>query len=178
MSPGWHLCLWFEYPQSPAQYHPGPAPLCRPNRCGSLSSMHRLTTPPMGRAGEEGVAFASHSPQSNLLWKHFVKQTFVWPKSKPWSPRLICLSAQPLAFCPVSWLVWTGHCPRPEQIWSPATSPRYAPSYEPNVWIMMAEDGKTTAGSRPASSGTTPRPQIKPDYLSSHSLERKHFKPG
>lgn len=177
MSPGWHLCLWFEYPQSPAQYRRGPAPLRRPNRCGSLSSMHRLTAPPMGKTGEEGVAFGSHPPQSNLLWKHFVKQSFVWPKSKAWSPRLIRPSAQPLTFCSVSRLVWTLDIFQdPSRSDPQLLPPRYTPSQEPNVRITEA--GKRTPQSKAASSGTTPRPQIKPDYLSSHSLDRKHFKPG
>lgn len=124
MSPGWHLCLWFEYPQSPAQYRPGPAPPCRPNRCGSPLLNAPFDNPADGQGlARRGRPFGSHPPRSNLLWKHFVKQMFVCPKSKPWSPPLIRLSAQPWTFYSVSWLVWTGRFPRPEQIWSLATSP-------------------------------------------------------
>lgn len=103
-----------------------PVPLLRAGLTGAeaLSSMRRLTTRDGQGLARRGQPIGSHPPRSNLLWKHFVKQMFVCPKSKPWSPPLICLSAQPLTFYSVSWLVWTRHFPRPEQIWSLATSPR------------------------------------------------------
>lgn len=38
MNEPWLTALfWLWYPQSPAQYHPGPAPLCCPNRCDPSS---------------------------------------------------------------------------------------------------------------------------------------------
>lgn len=58
--------------------------------------MHRLTRPWMGQGGGGGRLWSS-----SALIRRTIKTllTFVWPKSKPWSLRLIHLSAQ--AFTPL-----------------------------------------------------------------------------
>ena len=80
MNEPWLTALfWLWYPQSPAQYHPGPAPLGCPNRCDPSLSMHRLTRPRMGRGGcvwggrgGGGMLWSTSSlihPTIKTLWK-------------------------------------------------------------------------------------------------------------
>lgn len=180
MSPGWHLCLWFEYPQSPAQYRPGPAALCRPNRCASLSSMHHLTAPPIGRAGGwgGGLWFTSASVQPTM--ETLSKTNICLAKVKVLEPsaRLsVCLSVYPAVdffFYFMARLDRTFYKTRADLIFSClllATLPHMSQPF--GLWWPRLEK-KHHEVNQPAAAQHLDRKS----KLSSHSLDRKHFKPG
>lgn len=92
MNEPWLTSLfWLWYPQSPAQYHPGPA------SCAVLTGATPLLNEPFDNTTNgQGWWAALHHIRLNPSYykKHFEKQTFVWPKSKPWSLGFIHLSDQ------------------------------------------------------------------------------------
>lgn len=72
MNEPWLTALfWLRYPQSPAQYHPGPAPLGCPNRC-DLFSMHPFDKTTDGQGWLGGGLWSTSAlihPAIKTLWK-------------------------------------------------------------------------------------------------------------